>query len=294
VVVGWFKSRPALLPHVRKGIRAARIAADPLGYLRRRRLARDLARGAEHADFVPQDAAWRFAPPDTFPAIAKALPAAEALYREHLAGCALAGAAPDTYAYLLNDAAGIADLARHPEFLELALSRPFVEAAAGYLGEVPILGGVTFQAVQPNDRTQGFQLFHIDRVASRQLKIFIPVHDVDEDSGATMIVPADVTARIVAEHGQPSGRIADGVVMSDRYRPHIRHAAGAAGSAFFFDTCRTIHCGARTRSRPRLLIMLQYVSKYGYVETDLQLGRMRFDRAAVAGDPLARLLLNID
>jgi hypothetical protein len=279
------------------GIKLAKIAAEPVGFARRKRLARTLAKTSPHRDFFPESTAFRIAPPGTFEAVDNILPVARRVYREFLAAHPDGRANDSPYSYILcdfengpADPKSTVDLKRYPEFQDLALYRPFIEMASQYLREVPIIANVSLQVVMPNDTIRGFQQFHVDHVDRRQFKIFIAVEDVDEGNGATMILPADTTARLVRSIKYYFGRIPDEVVKSDPWGSKIEHAAGPAGSAFLFDTCRVVHCGARTRTHPRVIIELQYVSKYCAAEGPAQLGRIIFDTSRVR-DEIDRLLL---
>lgn len=291
------RTPPAVRWHARTGIRAGKIAADLNGYLARRRLAREVVAASHWADYFPESTAFRVAPPGTFEAVDKIIPAANALYRKFMEHHPSGSMDKENFSYILcdftrpHDGKRRTDLRLYPEFQDLATSMPFVEIACKYLGEVPVIGEVDFQVVLPNDTTEGFQKFHIDRIDRRQLKIFIAVDDVDEGNGATVVVPADVSATLASSIGHRFGRIPDEVVYSEKWGGHVQRAAGPAGTTFLFDTCRTVHCGARTRTRPRLLIMLQYVSKYSPVESFSHLGMIDFDVQRARGNPLHEMLI---
>lgn len=277
-------------------IRLAKIAVDPFGYIRRKSLGRKLIKSSAYRDFFPEDTAFRIVPPGTFEAIDAIIPVSRKVYERFLEVHPSGRANKSAYSYLLSGfedgpADGkFIDLTNHPEFQDLALSRPLVEMATSYLGEVPIVSDITLQVTWPNDTTEGFQRFHIDRIDHRQFKIFIAIEDVDEGNGATMVMPADVSAELARSIGHIYGRIPDDVVLSDKWRPHVSNAEGPAGSAFIFDTCRCVHCGARTRTKPRIIIQLQYVSKYCHAEGPAQLGGIKFDKSRTK-DEIDRLLI---
>lgn len=302
LIIDNLKSAPALMPPAFKAIKAAKIAADPFGYSKRTRLAAEMMRTSEWKDFFSPKTGYLAAPPGTFKDIDDIIPKARELYASFLRMYP-SGAMNDTsFSYILYDHSkskeqhGVEDLAANPAFQDIACSRPLVEIASCYLGEVPIVGSVRLQVVKPNPDTEGFQKFHIDGagIAPKQLKIFIAIEDVDEGNGATMIVPADISREISQSIGHRFGRISDEVVFSERFKSHVQHAAGSAGTAFLFDTCRSVHAGARARTRPRVLLMLQYNTKYGAAETLLERGRIKFDRERASRDELSRLLFNLE
>lgn len=299
IVIKQLQGYPALQWMSRAPVRRAKMAADPVGYAHRRKLAKELVRNSAFRNFFPEETAYKVAPPGSFDAVDKIIPAARAIFErfENKYPNGISSGASDSYLlYDLDRPYGgsfRADLRAHPQFLELACYRPFVEIASQYIGEVPILGNIDLQLITPNDTTVGFQKFHIDRNAKRQLRIFIAVEDVDEGNGATMIIPADKSAEIERELNHRYGRISDEHILSDRYHRFVQHASGPAGTTFLFDTCRTIHCGARARERARKLIMLLYVSKYSYAELLLELGKIDFDPRQVEGDKVREMLFNL-
>lgn len=286
--------------HMHAIVRMAKITADAAGYARRRRVAREIAAQSQWKDFLDPKSAYRRALPGTFDAVDKAIPVAREIYRSFMqlypTGRLNDG---DSYSYLLFDHSKpkefhrLNDLRAHPAIQDLCASRPLVEIASMYLGEVPILGSVDYQIVWPNDHTEGFQNFHIDRLEKSQLKVFIAVESVDQGNGATVIVPADVSEKIVQEIGYKGGRIPDEVLASDKWRPHVLTTEGPAGTAFFFDTSRSIHQGARARTRPRHLIAIQYVSKYCPAGAQLQHGLLEFDRERAGRDLLTKMVYNL-
>lgn len=299
VVAKQLKDFPALQWLSREPVRRSKIAVDPIGYARRRQLAKEIVSASAYRDYFPVDTAYKVAPPGTFEAVDKIIPVARSVFQEFFRQYPDGKPDGSSYSYLLYDLkkpyGGVVrtDLRAHPQFFELACFRPFVEMASQYIGEIPIIGNVDLQLVMPNEHNTGFQQFHIDRNAKRQLRIFIAVDDVTEGNGATMVIPADKSAEIERELHHRYGRISDDKILSDEYRPFVQHATGPAGTTFFFDTCRNIHCGARARTGPRKLIMLLYVSKYSYAELLLELGKIDFDRKQVEGDPIRELLLGV-
>lgn len=302
IILDTFKAYPEVTSRLHDPIRRAKIAADLIGYRRRKRMAADIKAQSKFADYFPAHTAFRAIAPGTFPEIDKAVTTAGRIAQDFLAAHPQ-GRKRDTFAsYILNDwsesATGdedrmVTDLRLYPQFQELATLKPFVDMAAGYLDEFPILGNIGLQIVRPNDSTVGFQRFHIDRIADRQLKIFIAVEDVDEGNGATMVLPADLTQEVRQRIAYRRGRISDEVVHEATPLDKLLRAQGPAGTTFLFDPCRVIHAGARARTKRRVLLMLQYISKYAHVESNLQRGLIKFDEKAVATSDETAHLFNL-
>jgi hypothetical protein len=297
LVIHFSKDLPGpIADFFRSSIKVGKIAADPLGFIKRKRLAADLVKQSSYRDYFPEETAFVIAPPGTFKAVDDIVPVARCIVADFMSAHPSGRANKSSYSYLLCDYrnspadGNVTDLARFPQFQDLALSRPFVEMASKYIGEVPVVSSVLLQVVMPNETVEGFQQFHIDRIDNRQFKIFIAIEDVDEDNGATMVLPADASEALARSINYEYGRIPDDVVYSDKWKPHMKLAAGPAGSAFIFDTCRLVHAGARARNKPRVIIQLQYVSKYSQAEGPAQLNKVIFDKSR-ARDEVDRLVL---
>jgi hypothetical protein len=289
---------PSVAWATRKGLRQALIAKDLAGYIKRKRMAAEIVKSSPYAGYMPESA-FRVAPPGTFKEVDAIIPVAREAYKNFLKHNP-SGRLGDEYAfYILHDYAKpvvnheVADLLQFPEFQELATARPLVEAAAAYLSEMPILGHIGLQVVVPNDYTVGFQKFHIDTDAERQMKVFIAIEDVDEENGATMLLPADESASVRKAIRHVVGRIEDDLLHESIPKEKILHAKGPAGSAFFFDPSRAIHAGARTRNRPRIILHLQYSTKYPYIPTSLQQGWIKFDREKALSNEYGAYLFDL-
>jgi len=301
LVLDQVKVYPRLLPSAFKSLRLAKRAANLTGYLHRKRVAAKISKISEFKNLFPAKSGYRICPPGTFEAVDRIIPVARAVYKDFLGLYPSGRMGPAIYSKLLFDykrADGDhsrTDLRAHPEFQKLAENRAFIEMASGYLGEVPILGTIDLQVIVPNDDTQGFQKFHIDGggYAGRQMKIFIAVEDVDEDNGATFVMDASVSRKLAKKIGYRHGRIADEIIMAEPWRQHVVSASGPAGTTFLYDTCRAIHAGGRTRTRPRVVIILQYISKYTAAGTALQRNEFDFDREQAASDPVTKLLFDL-
>ncbi|HEY0524102.1 MAG TPA: phytanoyl-CoA dioxygenase family protein [Stellaceae bacterium] len=141
-----------------------------------------------------------------------------------------------------------------PHVLELVNHPAALRLAAGYLGCAPTVSSIGIRWSLPSagdgDATQRF---HRDPDDWRFLKLFVYLTDVDEESGPHMYVAGShrSAARLRA-------RAFRSEEIEHRYgRNAIRTVTGPRGTVFAADTYG-IHRGAPPRSRPRLILQVQY------------------------------------
>tara|TARA_Y100000588_G_scaffold6808_1_gene8059 strand:+ start:8595 stop:9614 length:1020 start_codon:yes stop_codon:yes gene_type:complete len=298
----------ALFPLVVKGLRLTKIALGIFGYLHRKRIAVQISKDSPYRNTISADIGFAILPPGTFDAVDQIIPVAKSIYKDHLyrLGCHKADSG---YSLLLssstvkNRKCQRTDLRYHPQFQALAAYRPFVEIASAYLGELPILGFIDLELILPVadgnyadiGEDLGARAFHIDvgGSAGKQVKCFIPVEDVDEGNGATIVMNAKTSRQLAQATHYSGGRISDNIVFSDPWRQHLVHTSCPAGSVIFMDTFGMVHCGGRTTTRPRIMIILQYTSKYVAAETELQRNRFEFDKHLAMANPISRQLFDL-
>lgn len=150
------------------------------------------------------------------------------------------------------------DLRAHPEILDLALCEEFLLAASEYLGQVPSLFNLALWWSPPTETLDGSRQFHFDHRDGRQVKIFVNLNDVGEDSGPLHFLPADTSDRFNAKIGYTQKKIPDDVVYSICSRDEVFDNCGEAGTGVMVDTGRCLHYGSRKNSRDRLLLMISY------------------------------------
>ena len=157
---------------------------------------------------------------------------------------------------------------QHPYF-KLATSEGLLDIASRYLGFVPILSDIQLW-YSPNDgqNLAGSQFFHLDYADVRQVKAFVLISDIDQDSGPTVVVDAASSQRICNSIGYKLSnkdiRVSDEAVFSFINPSELVEATGKAGSIFFADTSRCLHYGSRHGNKPRVVLLIQYVSPFSF------------------------------
>ncbi len=134
-----------------------------------------------------------------------------------------------------------------------------LQAAARYLGEVPILSYISLFFTPPGTAHLmiGSQGWHRDNEQMRQMKIFLLAHPVDSAAGPSKLLPKP--------HSSARGyRNYPGYFTDEQFRQfglaeeEIVEFTGDAGSVLLIDTSALFHCGSRTTTQPRLQMIAAY------------------------------------
>ena len=114
----------------------------------------------------------------------------------------------------------------------------------------------------------------------KQCKLFIPLQEIDEETGPTTLLSALESQRVVdaidyrlSEH---ENRLEDDVVYSIANKIDVHSAVGKPGEIFFCDSCRCFHYGSRSAKKPRSLLMIQYLSPFSFVHPFFYKGKSKF------------------
>lgn len=236
-------------------IEARRRIAAPFAYIGARAKARLFVERSPWAGYVPRDTGYRLFGPEALPGLADVVAAGRAIFGRHQEE--LSKDHNKRYFFNLMDRE---DLARHPALLGFALSRPMIEIAAGYLGQMPRLHSVGVFYSSVNNTVEGSQMFHVDGDCLTQLKCFVNIWPVEPGGGEfTFLTKPDTDERMRVEgllKSMDDAAVAAGV-PPERYV----HVFGPAGAGVFVDTSRCLHQGSRSRTSPRLVFKVQYVSR---------------------------------
>lgn len=134
-----------------------------------------------------------------------------------------------------------------------------LQAAARYIGEVPILSYISLFFTPPGTANlmQGSQGWHRDNEQKRQLKIFLLAYPVDSAAGPSKLLPR-------AYSPDSYYRNYPGYFTDTQLRDFgldeaaIVEFTGEAGAVLLIDTSALYHCGSRTLAQPRLQMIAAY------------------------------------
>lgn len=138
-----------------------------------------------------------------------------------------------------------------------------LKIVSDYLGVYPVLLRINL-LLSANDRLQenSSQFPHLDPEDFQQMKIFLYVNDVDEDTGPFQVMRADASDRVQIKYNYRFGRLSDDQLYDVAAKDDLIVCTGEAGTANFADTSRGFHFGSRPSPKPRKLIMYQYVTPF--------------------------------
>ncbi|AOX02577.1 hypothetical protein BJP34_26840 [Moorena producens PAL-8-15-08-1] len=145
--------------------------------------------------------------------------------------------------------------------VKLACDRTLVSIVTKYIGILPIINGVKL-LYSPNKKLceGGAQFFHLDPEGVRQIKLYIYVEDVTEESGPLTLIPAQESQKIYRSY--QGGRLTDEWISRLIDPQDFYSITGASGTMIFADTSRCFHFGSRPGKNPRFVIILQYISPF--------------------------------
>jgi hypothetical protein len=267
--------------------------ASPIDWVRRSRVG--FLKNSEWANAMPKEGAWRVYTPGAVPGALEIAAACRA-FAEPLQPSILGTGA--TYVDLLcvdgprpsHENSSPYNIDFVPGLLDFALSDPIVHAATGYLGAIPVLGGITLYASAPNNTLKGSQSYHRDEVDSRIFKVLVAVNDIEPETGPFTFIPANKTRQLQRSIGYKRGRIADERVFSVLDPRDQIAFTGPAGSVLFCDSSRCLHYGSRNNRKMRLLLEVLYYSAFHQAENSRRFSKQIYS-ADRFRDPLRQALL---
>jgi hypothetical protein len=281
----------AAMQRVVKGLK---ILASPLDYLRRRSAAQQFAGTVPTEWRVDRETGFSIVPPGAMPGTEAVVASCRAEWLKRKAN--FDAVQNEIYVDLFRDnlydlSFKEFDLSNIPDVIKFAVNGPPACIAAEYLDEVPVLGSVTLMGTIVNTLFESSQLFHADGEDVRQVKMFMLINDVDLDSGPLSFFGAGPSKKVMDAVRYTTGRIKDEVVF--RYAPQSEmiQLTGKPGTALFIDNSRCLHYGSRFPKKPRVILELQYVSRFNVLEPHMTRAKVELPRA-IGADPkrLAQLL----
>lgn len=153
------------------------------------------------------------------------------------------------------------ELSRESPLVKLALNPEIISIVTEYLGILPIFSAVNI-LYSPNTKNyeDSSQFFHLDPEGVRQIKIFVFVEDVTEDSGPLTVVAAKDSKKVYPVY--KGGRISDEKVKEFVPEENFQTMTGSSGTMVFTDTSSCFHFGSRTAKKDRFVFIIQYISPF--------------------------------
>lgn len=158
---------------------------------------------------------------------------------------------------------------RHLPLLEFAISDTMLEPVKEYIGNLPVLSLISlwYSPNKENEHTRS-RAYHLDGPHYRQVKCFIPIENVDEDTGPLCFIPAkesdDTYKKLRSDKTISSycDRVTDEKIYAHIPSSKVIKATGDVGTICMVDTNTCYHYGSRKANKPRLLLVIQYLDPY--------------------------------
>jgi hypothetical protein len=208
---------------------------------------------------IPEDKGYlRFSDADN-PAIRAARAMCDAMFDERIADGEQEGMRTNRKKAFLLRLFSHEQFLNYPEFVRLVTDRDIVDAAALYLGGIPLLAAAELWWSPPNESLTASQIMHTDSEDARQVKLFVCVRDIEADQGPFTFLPADASERIRRDLSRIRTRYTDEQVSAAAGAEEPIVFTGKAGDCALVDSSRCLHYGSRGNRRSRAMIMVQYL-----------------------------------
>ena len=191
----------------------------------------------------------------------------------------------------------IDDKVKSPEEIEPIVrfcSQPALfNLITSYLGEYPVLNTISLGYTAPNSGGVGSQLFHRDLNDPRAAHLVMPVWPIDLELGPFSFLPARRSAQVQDVIKHDRGRVSDEVMFSHVNENELIRCTGEPGDVFIVNPYACFHCGARTRSKPRLILIVSFSSMFQGLESAGAVFQATNRDVLDDGQRVTRMLLNL-
>ena len=156
---------------------------------------------------------------------------------------------------------------RNKYLIDFAMDDYLVKTATMYLGILPTIGSIKLWWTPKNKLNKGSQLFHIDQVDRKQLKLLINIKPTDIEHGPFTFIPKKHSQKFIKLSHKPFQSKSDTEILQKINRNNLIQHTGKPGSMVFVDSSNCYHFGGRTKKRDRLILMIQYLPFHCVKET---------------------------
>lgn len=275
-------------------VRGMAILLSPI-QLRKREVGLKIMREASALE-VRDETGYRLLETNELPGTAELVADCRKLFEEYRGSGKLArrmGEVAKPFLVQVTDSA--IELMNRKPIREFLLSDAVINTAIGYMGRVPILSEVQLLWSPVNETSVKSQQYHFDTEDYRQLKIFVNIEDVTEESGPLTLVSSRQSEQIKALTGYGGGRrtrLTDELVEENLGKGEQVSVIGPAGSGIVCDTSRCLHFGSRGNKRERLVLLIQFMDFFAPKVEPVDWSKAELGVIPPAND-LRRLALNI-
>lgn len=152
------------------------------------------------------------------------------------------------------------DFHRNSPIVKLAVSPIVLVPIIRYLGMLPILFSIDISRANKREILDySSHLYHLDPEDVTQIKVFIYINDVDENTGPFTALPANISAEVTRHFDYRRGRLTDEAVYEFIGDGKELSCKGEKGTTIFCDTTKCLHFGGRIVDKTRYMLTLMYI-----------------------------------
>jgi hypothetical protein len=165
------------------------------------------------------------------------------------------------------------DFHEKSEVFKFVTSNFILKIVSKYLGYIPLLTHISVWW-SPNDKIheQSSQFYHLDHEDYKQIKGFLFLSDIDENSGPINAISSNQSLTIQKEISynmkSQNKRVLDSTIdelNKKRVNKLItKEFLGKKGDLLLMDTSKCFHYGSRKSSKERLILSFQFITPFAY------------------------------
>jgi len=156
-------------------------------------------------------------------------------------------------------------------YLSILFENNLLDLVKSYLGDYCTLQNVMFMHSENNSfEANRSQQLHIDGDVADQIKIFIHLSDVDNNSGPLCGFSKN-DSKIIFKNAMNkkylnyiSAKLSDEMIDQKIFDDRLVKFTGSKKTATLLDTSRCFHYGSRPGAKPRYILMYQFLKSYSY------------------------------
>lgn len=164
----------------------------------------------------------------------------------------------------------IEDVALIAPIIDFAAQPKILSIVSEYLQEVPIISGLSYIYSEPSPPGYplcGPQQFHRDMNERKQIHLLVNINDITKDTGPFCFIPAEKTKYIALKLKYNGGRVSDENIFNHINLDQLIQCTGPKGTINFVNAYACFHQGARVKQNYRLLLIINFVSRFEAIES---------------------------
>ena len=159
---------------------------------------------------------------------------------------------------------------KSPEF-KFVINKYLIEIVSSYLKCIPILTNLSLW-YSPNQKLieNSSQEYHLDHEDYRQIKGFLFINEIDEQTGPVNIINKiqsnNIEKLINYKMTEKNKRVSDKIIQDLKQKINIDEniITGKPGDLLLCDTSSCFHFGSRLAIKPRLILAFQFMTPFSF------------------------------